>query len=204
MNTNARKNALVIILHEIYGVNDHTYYYRDMLVQEGYDVLTPDLLHGQAFTYDQDEQAYHFFVNEIGFDQTAAEVKQMVLANRERYDRIFLMGFSVGATLAWMNSEIGVDGIIGFYGSRIRNHLYIVPECPALLFFANHEKSFDVLALAERLQGKSNTTIEVIEGEHGFMNPFHPAYKSDESMTCIAVTKEFLHKEVYKVGANQP
>jgi len=201
-HTETRNNALVIILHEIYGVNDHIHYYRDLLIQEGLDVLTPDLLQGRVFTYDQDEQAYQNFVNEIGFEQAAEEVKKIVLTHRANYDCIFLMGFSIGATLAWMNSDIGVDGVIGFYGSRIRNQVEVTPECPTLLFFASHEESFDVLVLTDKLQGKENTTIEVIEGEHGFMNPFHHAYLPEELKRCMMKCKDFILKEVSAVGAN--
>jgi len=202
MNTNKRNNTLVILLHEIYGVNDHIQYYRNQWLQEGVDVLTPDLLHGRVFPYAQDEQAYQYFVSEIGFGQAAEEVKNIVSAHRTSYDRIFLIGFSIGATLAWMNSTSGVDGMIGFYGSRIRNYADLVPGCKALLFFASHEKSFDVSALADQLHGKTNTTTEVIEGEHGFMNPFHHAYLADESKQCMKKSKDFILEEVAAIGVN--
>ncbi|WP_152391858.1 dienelactone hydrolase family protein [Paenibacillus guangzhouensis] len=199
---NKPNNTLVILLHEIYGVNDHMQYYRDQWLQEGVDVLTPDLLHGRVFSYAQDEQAYQYFVNEIGFEQAAEEVRKIILTHRANYDRIFLMGFSIGATLAWMNSASGVDGMIGFYGSRIRNYADLVPGCQALLFFASQEKSFDVSALADQLHGKTNTITEVIQGEHGFMNPFHHAYLPDESKQCMMKSMNYILEEVAAIGVN--
>ncbi|MDZ7543973.1 hypothetical protein GNF83_22995, partial [Clostridium perfringens] len=126
----------------------------------------------ESFSYDQEDKAYHYFMNEIGFTRALNEVINIVNLNREKYDHIFIIGFSIGATIAWMSSEYGVDGIIGFYGSRIRNHVEIEPSCTTLLFFARHEKSFCVLDLEEKLRTKQNTSVEIIEAEHGFMNPY--------------------------------
>ncbi|WP_223070553.1 dienelactone hydrolase family protein [Paenibacillus caui] len=194
MNIDSSSTSLVIILHEIYGINDHIKFFRDVMIKEGFDVLTPNLLHKESFSYEQEDKAYHYFMNEIGFHKSLHEVKQIVKVNREKYDQIYIIGFSVGATIAWMSSEDEIDGIIGYYGSRIRNHVEIEPRCPTLLFFSKNEKSFNVLDLEKKLKTKKKTIIEIIEAEHGFMNPFYKTYKSKEYRDCIEISIDFLKR----------
>ncbi|MDQ0112425.1 dienelactone hydrolase family protein [Paenibacillus harenae] len=188
----SRKSSLVIILHEIYGVNDHINFFSDIMNKEGFEVLCPNLLHREPFSYDQEDTAYHYFMNKIGFNKSLEEVLHTVNLNRKKYDFIYIIGFSIGATIAWMSSEYEVDGIIGFYGSRVRDYVEIEPRCPALLIFPRHEKSFNVLELEEKLMTKKNNTVEIIEAEHGFMNPFYKAYNSSKYTKCIKKSIDFL------------
>lgn len=186
--------ALVIILHEIYGVNDHIHFFSEMLIKEGFDVLIPNLIHRESFSYEQEELAYQYFMNEIGFEKSLREVEEIVKTNKAEYDQIFVIGFSIGATIAWMCSEYNINGVIGYYGSRIRNHKEIEPRCPTLLFFADRERSFNVMDLDMDLKKKKNTLIKIIEAEHGFMNPFYKTYDSKEFTNCVEISIEFLEQ----------
>jgi dienelactone hydrolase len=185
---------LAIILHEIYGINDHIHYYKNVLTSKGFEVICPHLLGRESFPYEREEEAYHYFMNEVGFPKAMDEVKRLIHENREKYERIFIIGFSAGATIAWACSESKseVDGIVGYYGSRIRNYMDTEPACPTLLFFPAHEKSFDVLDLERKLQTKKNTAVEIIEAEHGFMNPYYTTYNPIESTKCIKKSIHFL------------
>ncbi|MDI5811330.1 DUF535 family protein, partial [Salmonella enterica subsp. enterica serovar Anatum] len=41
---------------------------------------------------------------------------------------------SVGATLAWLSAASGLcDGVVCYYGSRIRQYLHLAPLCPTLV-----------------------------------------------------------------------
>ncbi|CAH8771122.1 dienelactone hydrolase family protein [Paenibacillus dendritiformis] len=191
--------TLIILLHEIYGVNDHIAYYRQRFEEQGYDVLTPNLLGRAPFAYEEEADAYSYFINEVGFDASAQEVRALVEASRPDYDAVMLAGFSVGATVAWMCSDSGsLDGVIGFYGSRIRNYADIEPCCSALLYFASEEQ-FDVAGLAQQLRETERTRVEVIPGGHGFMNPFHPSYQPKQAEACMAGCIEFVRQERYKL-----
>lgn len=194
MNTSSSRRSLVIILHEIYGINDHIYFFNDVMIKEGFDVLIPNLLHRESFPYDQEDTAYDYFMKEIGFNRSIDEVKEVVNENREKFNRIYIIGFSIGATIAWMSSEIKVDGIIGYYGSRIRNYVEIEPKCSTLLFFSRHEKSFNVIDLERNLKTKKKTTVEIIDADHGFMNPFYKTYNSKEYKECLEKTIDFLRR----------
>ena len=60
----------IVLLHEIYGVNNHIQHYTSEFIALGYDVYCPNLLQlQQPFTYEEGQQAYAHFMNDIGFEK---------------------------------------------------------------------------------------------------------------------------------------
>ncbi|WP_354005839.1 dienelactone hydrolase family protein [Fictibacillus terranigra] len=108
---------------------------------------------------------------------------------------MFIIGFSVGATVAWLCSEEkGVDGMAGFYGSRIRNYTEISPQCPVLLFFPEEEKSFAVDELITVLK-KKEAEIYKFDGKHGFSDCYGPNFNEESAHHAFYHLDRFLKKE---------
>jgi dienelactone hydrolase len=87
---------------------------------------------------------------------------------------VSLLGFSVGASIIWMNSALNnlphVRGALCFYGSQIRNFSNINPRFPVSLVFPLSEKHFSVPELIDDLISKQNVQILQSPYLHGFMN----------------------------------
>lgn len=166
-------DTVLIVLHEIYGLNQHIRDFSHGLSQEGFDVMAPDLLgNEQVFEEAQEQAAYLYFINQIGFETAARQVITLLNEARSRYRKIILIGFSIGATIAWLCShEAGLcEGVVGFYGSRIRDYLNLQPECPVLLFYPENEEAFFVSDLVDILDEKEGVQARQLQGEHGFAN----------------------------------
>ena len=145
---------------------------------KGYDVICPNLIGlPKPFNYDSQEEAYQHFMNNIGFDSAVQQIKQAIMQAKNQYKFIYLLGYSVGATIAWLCSgeKDMCNGIIGYYGSRIRDYKNITPKCPVLLIFPTEENSFNVEELVSFL-GKRNINAYMLNGKHGFSNPFSKNY----------------------------
>lgn len=173
------KNA-VIILHEIYGTNKFIEDVCSEYHMGGFDVFCPEMLPRKCFSYSDASEAYHYFINEVGFDYYI-EVEHLVESIKLRYDKVFIIGFSVGATIAWRCCEnIMCDGIICCYGSRIRDYLLLQPCCPILLLFAQQD-SFDVDSVVNELQEKSDVEIHKLKASHGFMDQYSISFNKEQS-----------------------
>ncbi|WP_332635081.1 dienelactone hydrolase family protein, partial [Halalkalibacter flavus] len=146
LKINKKSDKLIIVVHEIYGINQHMVDLCELLTEQNFDVICPNLLEQEIpFDYSQEVKAYHNFMDNVGFANGLHKVKNILLDFKDRYSKIFIIGFSVGATVAWLCSEEEcVDGIVGYYGSRIRDCVNIYPKCPVVLFFPKVEKSFNV------------------------------------------------------------
>ena len=178
----------IILLHEIYGVNEFMQYQRRRFTAAGFDVFCPNLIRRPSFSYEESQQAYNYFMEHIGFDvykQVDASIKQL----KERYRKVFLVGFSIGATVAFRCCEnTACDGIAACYGSRIRDYLSLNPVCPTLLLFSQ-EASFDVGQVSARLKKKPCTNVLKFSAGHGFMDKGSKNYdktaaKSAEDAIC--------------------
>ena len=172
------KSKVVVVLHEIYGINDHIKIYAKRFSEFGFDVVCPNLLKNKyVFSYEEERQAYENFMY-LGFEEATRKVTSLIKQLLFEYKEVYIVGFSVGATIAWLCSEIeGIRHIIGYYGSRLRDYLDIEPKCPVTLFYGSSEKSFDVQTLIESLNNKHIESY-VYEGEHGFADASSNKYNA--------------------------
>lgn len=195
MITLNNSDSVIIVIHEIYGVNQHIVEVCNHFKMSGFDIICPNLLNlNEPFGYDEEEAAYEYFIKNVGFDLAAEKVKKLIIQAESQYKHIFLLGFSIGATIAWLCSKEDAicEGIIGYYGSRIRNYLEIVPNCPTLLIFAKEEKSFDIGKIVSILERKENVNTYVLSGKHGFGDPFCKRFYEESYQNAIKLVDNFL------------
>lgn len=188
-------DTLVLVLHEIYGINEHMKEVCRNLAELGYDVVCPDLLDGKpSFSYEQQEEAYRYFLNFVGFESAVKKATFLLRQAEADYKKIILVGYSVGATIAWLCSEknTNCNGMIGYYGSRIRKYLEVTPSCPMLLFFPEEEASFDPKELRSELIKKENVEVHILEGSHGFADPFSGKYNKQSAEEAEKITQAFM------------
>jgi len=179
----------VIILHEIYGINRFIEELCTEYNMRGFDVFCPNIFQREYFLYSEATEAYQFFINNVGFD-FSKEVERLIAQLKITYDKVFIIGFSVGATIAWRCCEnIYCDGIICCYGSRIRDYMSLQPFCPVLLLFAEQD-SFDVNYVIEQLVGKINIELYKLQASHGFMDQYSNYYNREQEQ----ISKEYIRK----------
>lgn len=102
---NESKTA-VVVLHEIYGVNQHIKDICRELSRHDFDVFALNMLQTEkVFDDDQEDLAYNNFFQNIGFEAAFNQVSLFLRNIRNQYNRIFVVGFSVGAAVAWLCSK---------------------------------------------------------------------------------------------------
>ncbi|MPM65091.1 hypothetical protein SDC9_111983 [bioreactor metagenome] len=189
----SNQQKAVILLHEIYGINQFMEDTCNEYHRQGFDVFCPDMLAGEFFSYSEAAKAHQYFSNKIGFD-FYREMEPMIEQLKHTYDKIFLIGFSAGATVAWRCSENNrCDGIVCCYGSRIRDYLPVQPKCPVLLLFAEQDL-FDVEGVINQLSGKNQIEIRKVQASHGFMDPYSPNYNRKQAIISKKHISDFFKR----------
>jgi len=189
------KESAIIVLHEIYGINPHIKLICEHYLAAGYDVFCPNFVEPRGyFDYSREGEAYQYFVKNIGFPSMVQQVNKILMKSRTDYRNVFLLGFSAGATTAWICSETenAVDRVICYYGSRIRDYQNITPKCPILLIFAEEEKAFDVSELTCTLGQKQFVDVHVLNGKHGFSDPFSKHFNEQLQQKAQKLVDEFI------------
>ena len=184
------KKQAIILLHEIYGVNDFIKKQCQKYQKMGFDIFCPNLLEHTPFSYEEADEAYNYFIQNIGFDKYT-EINSLANNLKKQYNKIFLLGF-----IAWRCCEKSLySGIIACYGSRIRDYTDLNPVCPTLLLFAK-EDSFDVSATVNELQYKKNLSITVFDASHGFIDPYSKYYNDYQRKKVESVITQFINQYI--------
>lgn len=185
--------SAIIVLHEIYGVNKFIEDVCEQYHRIGFDVYSPNLLNKKSYSYEQVAEAYDNFKSEIGF-HVYSQINTLVAILKEKYEKVFILGFSVGATIAWRCSEYSMcDGVIACYGSRIRDYLEVKPSCQVLLIFAD-EDNYNVEIVMKQLIHIKGVNIKKMEAHHGFLDKYSKYYHREQAMKGFCYIEEFLEK----------
>lgn len=186
-------DTVIIVIHEIYGLNEHMQGFCESLSNQGFDVICPNLLDRETpFDYSQEDAAYRHFMENVGFTGALHKIKDILTDVQDEYQKIFILGFSAGATVAWLCSEDEcVDGMVGYYGSRIRNYVELTPQCPTLLFFPQEESAFNVDELILALEIK-NIEVHKFNGKHGFSDPYSSKYHVESAQNAFSKMMKFF------------
>lgn len=200
-----KPSSLIIVLHEIYGVNAHIQTVRSEFTAAGLDVICPNLLpSGRVYAHSEAAEAYDVFMQQVGFISAQRQINSLCREKRRQYDKIFILGFSIGATVAWLCSQSAdCDGAICFYGSRIRSYTRTIPRCPVLLIFPRREDSFSVELLTAELSGRPNIQIERVPALHGFADPWSEAFCPKSRQSSMQRVLDFVQNE-HRKGASSP
>lgn len=183
----------IFILHEIYGINDFIKMQAEAYRNANTTVECISLYSdNRVFPYEQEQEAYEYFINKVGFDSPLEKLTKILLEARTHYDEVLLIGFSVGATLAWRLSTLPLQGIVCVYGSRIRQYLDVIPSCPTLVILPGHEKSFNVHELKETLVTFPSVHTRQYLGQHGFMDFNNANYCNESYLQVQAEISQFF------------
>lgn len=185
------KKQAIILFHEIYGINQFIHHKCSEFTNAGFDVYCPDMLGRPPFPYEAAQKAYAYFRQHIGFDRWE-DIAAYISRLKETYEKVFVLGFSVGATIAWRCCEnVLCDGVVACYGSRIREYTHLNPVCPTLLIFAR-EDTFDVNCIIAQLQDKTQLEIHKIAARHGFIDSFSPYFDKQAANCAEKLIHNFL------------
>lgn len=181
----------IVLLHEIYGLNAHIQRTAATWRSRGYAVFTPALFpHSAPFAYDQQDEAWRHFSDNVGFDTAA--IVSLLAELRAKYGTLILIGYSVGATLAWLAAERALR--------RRGVPLWIADPpvqrrcapCPTLVIIARDEPAFDPRVMQNELEKIPSVTCRMFNAQHGFCDADSPAWDARLAQQADEDTLRFL------------
>lgn len=178
------KGPGIVLLQEIFGVNQHIRNVADQYAADGYVVLAPDLFwrEGARIELDYEEAGWKRAVElmnatDLGKAQAdiAATIKVLRAQAGVSGQKIASVGYCFGGLLSYHTVANGlVDAGVSYYGGGIHNALERADQIkvPTLMHFGgadSHIPNDAVKSVAERFEGNELVEIHVYPGaEHGF------------------------------------
>lgn len=140
----------LVLLQEIFGVTAFLRAQADLLAEEGYAVLVPDLFWRQEPGLDLgyvDEDREKALALYQGFDadkavEDIAATLEALRARPEQSGKLGVLGYCLGGKLAFLTAaRCAIDCAISYYGVGLENHLNEAGEitCPLVLHVAEQD-----------------------------------------------------------------
>jgi carboxymethylenebutenolidase len=173
----------IVLIQEIWGVNEHIRAVADQYASAGYVVLAPDVFWRMQprvdLQYDEEGTGKAFgFYQKLDFAQAAQDVASTIETLRglpEVTGKTGVVGFCLGGQLAYRAAPIGkADAAVAYYGGGIDQHLDVAGSVtmPIVFHYAEadqHIPQTAVQAVKQAFEGKSNATFfDYPETDHGF------------------------------------
>jgi len=163
----------LILLHEIFGVNQHIRDLADTYAEEGYVVLAPDLLWhirpGIELGHSgEDFKTALTYRDRFDVERAVLDIRdtlQALRANRACTGKVGAIGFCMGGLLAYLAAaRLPVDAAAAYCGVGIENHLGEAKaiRCPIALHFGSEDEFVPATARAAIKQAQAeNDDAEV-------------------------------------------
>ncbi len=178
----ARRGGLVLI-QEIFGVNDHVRRLADGYAADGYEVLAPSL-------YDRLEPDFAVGYDVAGvtagrrlseatdWDQVAGDLAAAIAALAAP---VFVVGYCWGGSATWLAACRceGLAAASSYYGRRIPELIDETPRCPIILHFGRDDASIPADAVEAIGVARPDIPIHFYEAGHGFACEARTDYRAD-------------------------
>lgn len=191
----ARRGGLVI-LHAIWGVTPHIRELSVGLAAQGYEVIAPALLDGEAEFPDHNTK---FEIAETrialgkatGWGQTCAGKVQAAIDALD--GPVFGMGFCFGGSTMWAAAAVcdGLQAAVCFYGGDIVNHVDLTPKVPTLLHFGKIDESIPPADVGIIAAAHPDLPLYLYEAGHAFVAPGANHHEDSARLAMLRTLKHF-------------
>ena len=191
----------VVILQEIFGVNEHIRAVTDSYAAAGYLAIAPALYdrigHDITTGYSpEDVQRARGFMLQVKREDALKDIAATINVVRHA-GRVALIGYCWGGTLAWVGARsLPVRAAVGYYVSRIGENLDGVPAVPMLLHFGERDANIP-LADVERARALFPQGIfHLYPAGHGFNCDMRASYDAGSAELALTRTLAFLQEHI--------
>jgi carboxymethylenebutenolidase len=165
----------VVVLQEIWGVNDHIRKVADGYAADGYVAIAPALF--DRVERDLTMDAYTAETRQVGFAamQKVDHAKALldIAASADAVSdagKVGVVGFCFGGRLTWLASANlgGIAAAVAYYGGGIPGMIALQPRCPVIFHFGEQDQHIPVASVQEFSKAHPALPVYLYPADHGF------------------------------------
>jgi carboxymethylenebutenolidase len=172
--TGVKKPGAVVILQEIFGVNQHIRNVTDDFASHGYESIAPALFdraqRDVELGYDEGGMKAGIDLRaKVSLDDTLADVAAAVAAVAS-VGPVAVIGYCWGGSLAFLSATrlSGIACAVGYYGGMIAKHADEKPKVPVLLHFGEQDHGIPLTDVELIKQKRPEVETHLYPAGHGF------------------------------------
>jgi carboxymethylenebutenolidase len=186
----ARKGGVVVV-QEIFGVNEHIRDVCDRFAECGYEAIAPALFErirpGVELAYDEAGiNEGRELATSVGWDGPIRDIWAAATALQPD-GKVGVVGYCWGGTWVWLAAcRLDVGCVAAYYGRLIVDFLDENPRCPTILHFGAEDTTIPLDTVARIRDAHPDVPIHVYDGAgHGFNCDHRDAYRSAAAAVAL-------------------
>ncbi|HXP07232.1 MAG TPA: dienelactone hydrolase family protein, partial [Acidobacteriaceae bacterium] len=193
----------LVVVQEIFGVNQHMRSVADRFAQEGFFSVAPALFdrvepHVELTDAGDGMQKAIALAQKVNIDDAVKDVDAALqYAARETGKPAAVVGYCYGGTLAWLAAtRLSPAAAVGYYGGQIGRFAQETPKVPLLLHFGKQDQHIPQADVAKIQAAHPQVEIEWHNAGHAFNNDTRASYNEEASKEALASTLKFLNNHL--------
>jgi carboxymethylenebutenolidase len=202
----------LLLLQEIFGVNQHIRTVAEQYALDGFVVLAPDVFWQQAKRLDigyapddiQRGRALAMAADKAALQRDLADAVRHLRARPEvQGERVGAMGYCMGGRLAYVAAATaGVDAAVAYYGGGIQDMLDLAPRiaCPMQFHYGALDANIPPEAVDRvraAVAGKPAEVFVYAAADHGFNCWARKSYRAASAALAHGRTLQFLAERLF-------
>ena len=200
--------AGVVVIQEIFGVNDHIRSVVDRYAALGYRSIAPAMFDRVERAVELDYTADgvtrgRAIKDSLSWDDAVIDV-EAARAHVGEAGPVAVVGYCYGGSVAWLAAcELELAAAVGYYGAQINDMRDRVPRCPTMLHFGGLDAAIPLDGVAEIAEAHPGLPIHVYDGaDHGFNCDARASYHHEAAALALDRTKRLLADHLDRSAAS--
>lgn len=193
----------VVVLQEIWGVNDHIRRVADGYAADGYVAIAPALFDRVERDLTMDEYTNETrnrgfaAMQKVNHDEAMLDIGAAA-DSVSAAGKVAAVGFCFGGRLAWLAAARvpDISASVGYYGGGIPGLAAEQPRCPVILHFGERDQHIPVASVQEFGKAQPTVPIYMYNADHGFNCDQRGSYDAPSAKLARERTLEFLRKNI--------
>lgn len=189
----------VVVIQEIFGVNQHIREVADGYAAEGYVAIAPQMFDRVEpdidLGYEEPDLSRGI---ELAFQRLdhADALRDLQAAVNEagRYGAVGVVGYCFGGLLAW-RAACDLDGVaaaVSYYGGGVAREAEREPRCPVMMHFGERDAHIPLEDVEKVRAAQPDALIHVYPADHGFNCDHRASYDADSAAQAKSRTLAFF------------
>ena len=191
----------LLIIQEVFGLNDHVRRVCDGYAADGYAVVAPALFdrveRGVELGYQGDDLTRGREIRgKLGWDEPLLDL-QAAISEVSAVGKTAAIGYCWGGSLAWLcATRLKVRAAVCYYGGQIADFIDESPTCPVMLHFGEKD-AFIPNEKVDLIRGKHpDLPLFTYPAGHGFNCESRADYHPESAKLARSRTLDFLAEHV--------
>jgi carboxymethylenebutenolidase len=194
----------IVVIQEIFGVNQHIRKVTDFFAGQGYIALAPRFFDhikpGIELGYTPDTIAEgRGYVMQPGFTEKAVQDTDAAIQELKTRGakKVGVTGYCWGGTISWLAAtRLKPDAVSGYYGGGIHGARNEKPTVPTQLHFGDKDMHIPMAHVNELRKLHPDVQIFDYPADHGFHGDERGSWDAPASKQAMARTLEFFGKHI--------